>query len=471
MHAIELLAVLIAILLALPLWIVSTECWIALVAGKSGGDDQGIAKNPKTAFSFWEKAGMGVLKSTIISPLPEGEGIFGSSGQTDVSKVFILIPAHNEAAVIANTLRRLIDQFSDSPRARLLRDHSEPSAQKSDMDTARLGNAGIVKGTPKIVVVADNCTDNTAEIARRFNVAVLERTDAVCRGKGYALDFGLQYLKSQPEFDVLIVLDADCEVKPFALEALTYRCLALGLPVQALYMMRLPEAPSLKQRIAGFAWLVKNKIRPLALSQLNLPVILTGTGMAFPRHLIDQLNLAHGHIVEDMQLGIDLMLKGYPPRLCQDAEVWSYFPEQPAAQKTQRTRWEHGHLMTIIEQAPRLVKQAILSRNWKLVALALDIAVPPLALLVLIALGGIGFLSIIYAVTNALLPVALLLASFVFFACAILAVWWREGRSLLSFADLCAVPVYIVSKLTVYFTFIVRRQQSWVRTARDGGDN
>ncbi|MEF3075492.1 glycosyltransferase family 2 protein [Methylobacter sp. Wu1] len=425
MQVINFLAAFITFLLALPLWIVISECWIALFAGKKQDDHQLI--------------------------------------QTNLSKATVLIPAHNEAAVIAKTLRRLIEQFaissaevlSDSENAFSIRDNLEKE------DTS--------KGYPRIIVVADNCTDNTAEIARQFNVTVLERKDNELRGKGYALDFGIQFLKNQSEIDVLVVLDADCELKPLAIEKLVHRCLTLDLPVQAIYMMCLPEKASFKQRIAGFAWLVKNKIRPLAVSLLNLPVTLTGTGMAFPWHLMNQVNLAHGHIVEDMQLGIDLTLKGYPPRLCQNAEVFSYFPEQQSAQKTQRTRWEHGHLMTIIEQVPLLIKQAVIDRNLKFLAMALDVAVPPLALLVLLSLGGIGLLSIFYAITNWLLPVGLLLVSFVLFALTILVVWWREGRALLSLADLCAVPIYIASKLSVYFSFISGRQKDWVRTERDGG--
>lgn len=496
MIIVDFLAGFIACVIALPLWIVSVECWIALLAEKIRDDDH-------------KRTGMRVLKSIFYTPhpnpLPEGEGIFNGSDkliETDLSKVVILIPAHNESAVIDKTLSGLFAQFpsasNNSQNGSLASfSHREKvgmrelkydnhsfqilgetvvgsiGVESDDLPKASRfpGQAGNFKGFPKIVVVADNCTDNTADIARQFNVTVLERTDSELRGKGYALDYGIQFLKGRSDIDVLIVLDADCELKPLALEKLVQQCLVLRLPVQALYMMHLPENASIKQRIAGFAWLVKNKIRPLAVSQLNLPVTLTGTGMAFPWHLMDRINLAHGHIAEDMQLGIELALKGYPPQLCPDAEVYSYFPEQQSAQKTQRTRWEHGHLMTIIEQVPRLVNQAMIKSDVKLLALALDTAVPPLTLLVLLALGTIGVLSVFYALTDRLVPVGLLLASFAFFACTILVVWWREGRSLLSFADLCSVPVYIFSKLSVYFSFIVRRQKDWVRTERGGGEN
>jgi len=350
----------------------------------------------------------------------------------------ILMPAHNEADIIKQSLSGLLQQ-------------------------------AVAPGS--IILVADNCTDATAEIARGFGVTVIERFNDQQRGKGFALDYGLTYLKNHDHPEVLIVLDADCEIDSSSLGRLIAKCLQTSQPVQALYLMHQYANLSLKRRVAGFAWLVKNKLRPLAMNKLGFPVTLTGTGMAFPWWVFSEINVAHGNIVEDMQLGIDCTLKGFAPVFCEQAVVYSDFPEQFESEQTQRTRWEHGHLMTIIGQTPRLIQQAIIRRNLKLLALALDIAVPPLALLVLISLGAIGFISVLYLKTNVLLPLWMLLGSFVLFILTIIAAWWREGRALLSFADLCAVPVYIVSKLSVYFSFIVRRQKDWVRTGRDSGDH
>ena len=53
-------------------------------------------------------------------------------------------------------------------------------------------------------------------------------------------------------------------------------------PLQALYLMRNNTIDSLTRHVAGFAWLVKNKLRPIAMQALGLPITLTGTGMAFP---------------------------------------------------------------------------------------------------------------------------------------------------------------------------------------------
>lgn len=384
-------------IVAVPLWVVSVQCCLFLAAMRSRYSD-------------------------ILDD------------KTDLSRVVVLIPAHNEAMVIAAALEELTRHHPDRP---------------------------------EVVVVADNCTDKTADIARQYNVTVLERHDNRNLGKGYALDFGIQFLKKQAGFEVLVILDADCQFTPLSLERLVNQCARTKMPTQAVYQMHLSGAPTITQRIAGFAWLVKNKIRPVAVSFLKLPVTLTGTGMAFPWRLVDRLNLAHGHIVEDMQLGIDLSIKGDYPRLCPGAEVFSYFPEQQFAQKTQRTRWEHGHLLTILQRVPGLLKFAISKRDVRLLALAMDISVPPLALLVTIAFTGIVLSGLAWGFASWKLPFIVLLVSFVVFALGILAVWWWQGRSFLRIADLFAIPYYILSKLGIYLSFFVKRQKAWVRTERD----
>ena len=349
----------------------------------------------------------------------------------------ILMPAHNEAGVIGKTISSLLQQ-------------SVPA--------------------DSILIVADNCTDATAKIAMELGVTVLDRVDDAKRGKGYALDYGINYLKENVQPDVVIILDADCEVDANSLSLLEADCLKKKCPVQALYLMRHSASVSLKQRVAGFAWLVKNKVRPIAVNKLGLSVTLTGTGMAFPWHVIADVNVAHGNIVEDMQLGIDCTLNGFAPVFCEEAVVYSDFPEQVEAEKTQRTRWEHGHLATIIQQVPKLVKEAIIRRDWRLLGLALDIGVPPLSLLVMISLVLGILLSVFSFMTGMSVALFVFLTGFLFFTGLLIVTWWRYGREYLTIKELCSIPVYIVSKLSVYTTFIFNRQKSWVKTSRNAKD-
>lgn len=120
----------------------------------------------------------------------------------------ILVPAHDESAVIASTLRAIVPQLSDA-------------------DT--------------LLVVADNCSDQTAEIAAAESAQVVVRSDASRRGKGYALDAGVRHLELAPP-EVLIVIDADCQIAEGSIDRLARVCFRTGQPVQALYLMSAPRA-------------------------------------------------------------------------------------------------------------------------------------------------------------------------------------------------------------------------------------
>ena len=107
---------------------------------------------------------------------------------------------------------------------------------------------------------------------------------------------------------------------------------------------------SVLQIVSGLAFRFKNLVRTLGLVRLAGLNHLTGTGMALPWSLVERVKLADGNVVEDMQLGIDLALAGTPPLFLPEARVDSPLPQQKAAATTQRTRWEHGHLKTLLTQ-------------------------------------------------------------------------------------------------------------------------
>ncbi|MEO0688438.1 MAG: glycosyltransferase family 2 protein, partial [Cyanobacteria bacterium J06649_11] len=95
-------------------------------------------------------------------------------------KTTVLIPAHNEAAQIKEVIEDLQTQLTQGDR---------------------------------VIVIADNCHDNTAELARSTGVTVLERENKTERGKGYALDYAMQQIRDEPP-EVLVILDGDCLIAP-----------------------------------------------------------------------------------------------------------------------------------------------------------------------------------------------------------------------------------------------------------------
>ncbi|MFM7450577.1 MAG: glycosyltransferase family 2 protein [Leptolyngbyaceae cyanobacterium] len=348
-------------------------------------------------------------------------------------KVGVLVPAHNEALGIKATLDTLFPQLTEQDQ---------------------------------LVVIADNCDDETASIARSAGATVIERHDTDRRGKGYALDYGLKTLASNPP-EVVIVVDADCIVYPGTIEQIASLAATTGQPVQSAYVLDLPAQSSPKDAISALAFLVKNLVRPRGLAHLGWPCLLTGTGMAFPWSILCQISLASGNLVEDMQLAIDLAITGYPTLFCPEGQVTGVLPKQLQAAASQRTRWEHGHLKTLKTQVPRLLRASIQQRRFDLLVLALDLAIPPLSFLVMLWLGMFIIALVAAGLGVASAPLTLLILEGCFLAGAILLAWVAFGRSRVPIQALLAIPFYILWKIPLYFAFFVRPQTEWVRTERD----
>jgi cellulose synthase/poly-beta-1,6-N-acetylglucosamine synthase-like glycosyltransferase len=360
-----------------------------------------------------------------VGPLPPSP-----SGQR--SAVAILMPAHNEELGLAATLDQLMPQLQPADR---------------------------------LIVIADNCTDTTAVIARAAGAQVIERTDAAHRGKGYALDFGLKFLAAEPPA-VVVVLDADCWVQPGAIEHLGQMAIATGCPVQSTYLMAQPDQPSAQTAISAFAFKVKNFVRLKGLARLGLPSLLTGTGMAFPWATLQSVNLASGHIVEDMKLGLDLAIAGHPPIFCPTAQVLGQFPQAQPATTHQRTRWEHGHLQTLRLYGPRLLQAAVVQGRWQLVWVALDFCIPPLSLLVLLWVGIASSTVAAGLLGASWLPAGLSAIAGGCLFSAILTAWATFGRTELPVVQLLTIPRYVLGKIPLYLKFLVKPERRWIRTER-----
>ncbi len=345
----------------------------------------------------------------------------------------ILIPAHNEEAVLGATLAALMPQLGDD-----------------DL----------------VVVVADNCTDSTADIARQAGCTVLERTDAQNRGKGFALAWGIDHLRECPP-QVVVIVDADCEVLPGTLSQLKSAAVECDYPIQANYLLKAPAGASLPIKVSEFAVLVKNAVRCRGASVLSIPVPLLGSGMAFPWADIADVSIASGEIVEDMKLGIELACEEKGALYLDHARVESRLPSTKEALAKQRERWEHGHLGMIQKFSPPVLKAAWKLKSLPLVGFFLDLIIPPLSLLlvftvaVFLAFVGLGLLVDVGS--------AVYLVSFMFCAvvATVLAVWWAQGRDILAPKELAAMPLYVLSKFGIYTGFMKRKQTEWQRTDRD----
>ncbi len=355
-----------------------------------------------------------------------------STAQTSRPSLGVLVPAHNEERVIQATLESIRAQLREGDR---------------------------------LVVIADNCSDTTARIATGCGAEVFERQDLERRGKGYALQSGVEVLKSHPPAAVVVV-DADCRLMPGCLDALAAQVAQTDRPAQACYLMTPPAAPRAIDVISSLAVLVKNRVRPLAMAKLGLPCLITGSGSAFPWQAIALRSFAGGNIVEDMQFAVDLALADFSPSFCDAAVVLAGLPECHSGFVSQRRRWEHGHLQTLLHQAPRLLAGFLKSGRVDLLAMTVDLAVPPLSLLTAtnalavaltiswMLLGGMWLPAVVAG------GAALVLVASIFIA------WWRFARESVPFRLLLAIPGYVLIKLPLYATFLFRRERTWIRTTR-----
>lgn len=349
--------------------------------------------------------------------------------------IAVLIPAHNESAGIVGTLRSVLAQVSPGDR---------------------------------VLVVADNCSDDTAERARAAGATVVERSHATLRGKGYALDHGIRWLEAQPNPPHAVVfVDADCTLGPGTVDRLAREAVQRGVPVQALDLMHAQPGSSLNLRVAEFAWLVKNQVRPLGMRALGLPCQLMGTGMAIPWALVREAPLASGALAEDMELGLGFARAGQPPVYCPQAAVHSFFPTQAAGAQAQRRRWEHGHLAMIRERGLPLLMQGLRRGHGALTAMALDACVPPLASLVAFQGAWVVVTGAWRLVGGSVWPLALAMGGFVAVTVAVLGAWRGHGRAVISGRDLLGVPAYVLGKLSIYRDALLGRRAGWQRARRD----
>src|SRR3974390_2880701 len=348
-------------------------------------------------------------------------------------RVAVLVPAHNESKGLLPTVADIQRQLFPGDR---------------------------------LLVVADNCTDDTAHVASAAGAEVAERDDPAKLGKGYALEFGIRHLALDPP-EIVIIVDADCRLADNTIERLAMTCTSTLRPVQALDLMTAPDGSRIHHRVAEFAWRVKNWVRPLGLSALGLPCQLLGTGMTFSWNMIGSADLASASLVEDVMLGLDLASAGYPAVFFPPACVTSQFASSIEGTATQRERWEQGHINTILTSVLRLLWRAIARRNWGLLALTLDLAVPPLSLLGILVAGVfiiaslaalLGFSSVALVINTANM--------FAFMLAAFLA-WLKYGREVLPPSALLSIVPYALGKLGLYFRVLFNKMDArWIRTHR-----
>jgi cellulose synthase/poly-beta-1,6-N-acetylglucosamine synthase-like glycosyltransferase len=345
----------------------------------------------------------------------------------------IVVPAHNEAAILESRLSALV--------------------------TAASGRA-------RILLVADNCTDSTAEIARRFGVSVVERFDDERRGKGFALDFARQSLEADPP-EVVLIVDADCTMDGESISRLVARCAAANQPCQAVNLQAPTRDASPAVQLSTFAFYIKNVVRQRALQRIAGRVHLLGTGMALPWPAFARAELATDHIVEDLKMGLELAEAGHGPVFAEDAAVWSS-AETEKNTLAQRQRWEGGFLQNAFRTGPQMLLRSVSRGDARGTWAAIDVLIPPFALLLTLDVAALVWAVAVTSLTNAAQWPLLVLGSSIALAGGGLVLAWINGGSrFVSLSSLARAPLYLLWKLPLYVGLIRRGvPKEWLRTNR-----
>ena len=312
----------------------------------------------------------------------------------------------------------------------------------------------------RILVVADNCTDETAELARRAGAQVLERIDAQQRGKGHALELAFKTLLAEG-VEALAVVDADSEVSPDFALAVVERLRSGADGVQVRYALS-NAAHSVKTRLVDVAWNAFNLLRPRGRDRLGLSCGILGNGFALSARSLSLAPYLARSIVEDLEHHLALVQGGqrveFEPAACVRAET----PTHAKGLKTQRTRWEGGRLKVARQELPRLAKALVGGRGRVLEPMA-DLCLLPLsfhaAVCTALALGFSGWPHWAGVVGLAVL------------ALHVLATLLVLGAGPGHWLALVLAPCYVLWKLSLLPAIALagRSKTNWQRTQREAG--
>lgn len=352
--------------------------------------------------------------------------------------VAVIVPAHNEGDHIRATLQDLRSQLRSEDR---------------------------------LIVIADNCTDDTAAVARECGAETFERNDPERRGKGYALQFAIDRLRPLDPADAppgcVAFFDADCRIEDGALRRLAGLAAASRRPAQALYLMLAPHDASAQTAVAAFAWIMINHVRVTGLSNLADVTRFTGLGMAAPWAVVSDLDFASGGITEDLALSVEMTRRGAAPLLAPDVKVVSFFPDRSESGVAQRARWEHGSLGVLLRQGPLLLLRGLVRGDFRRVMFALDALIPPLVLFAALLIAAVA-LTALTAPFAGPGPVAAAGLALALFALSVGLAWVCYGRKALPPSKLAGLGPFLAQKLKIYGREGRSSSKTWTRTDRAG---
>jgi len=347
-------------------------------------------------------------------------------------RFLFLIPAHNEERLLPSLLENL--RRIDYPRELYA-----------------------------VHVVADNCSDRTAELARQGGAIAHERFNTELIGKGYALEWLLQRIwESNEPHDAIVILDADTIVSPNFLTVMDARLAQGERVIQAYYAVRDPEQ-SWSAGLRAVALMAVHYLRPQARMVLGGSVGLKGNGMVFAADIVRNYRWP-ASLTEDIEYHMALIMGGERVTLAPDALVWAEMPGTLRAAQSQNARWEQGRLEMVRRYVPRLLAAAAKRRSFLLFDAAVEQLIPPLSVVAISSVGTFIAMIILQNLPGVIAAAALIAGQGAYILAGL--VLARAPRKV--YQALLYAPAFIAWKIWLYVRVLINRQQKgWVRTARN----
>jgi hypothetical protein len=367
---------------------------------------------------------MEILVLSVAAMWPAGKPLDRESGSW-LAPITVLIPAHNEQALIGRCVRSVLG----------------------------VGSSGV-----EVLVVAHNCTDATAERARAAGAHVLVLTDPEQRGKGCALRYGFAAALPGPSHGVLVI-DADSVVDPGLVEKVRRRLLAGTAAMQCRYEI----ASALDRpgtRLTNFAIHAFNVIRPRGRARLGLSAGILGNGFALHREVLKRIPYEAHSIVEDLEYHLTLVRANIRVEFIDAVAVRGEMSVSPQSAKAQRARWEGGRLHVMKQWAPKLLADVLRGRV-RLVEPLLELLALPMSsaviLLLVAACLPVGWIRLYVSTAFAVLLFHVMVAALTGPGL------WETMKTLSN------VPGYIFWKMWILPEIwrASRANAAWVRTERE----
>ena len=343
----------------------------------------------------------------------------------ETGRIAIVVPAHDEAASIGTT-------------------------------AGALAAACAADGAADLWVIADNCSDATAELATASGARVIVRDEPQRRGKGPALAHAFDSLAGAG-YAWYIVIDADSEVAPGFLDAMRRAMNPQRDALQACYLSR--PATTRRGRLARLAQIGYNLVRPRGRSRIGCSVGILGNGFALRANLLERIPYAADSVVEDLEYHLLLVAAGIDVAYVPDALVLGEIAESANGARQQRTRWEGGRLRMLATRIPGIAA-AVAQGRWRQLETLADLLLLPLGLHLLLVAGGL----------LAPAPLAMTAASVFIVAIAayLLAIFRRGPVTAGDLAALLAAPGYLAWKIALLPATLARsrRNAAWIRAER-----